>query len=66
MNLQDAIDRCHVRSCVRRRSAPDIKYAKNHSIKIIDRVPTQDALATDWEEWDPRDDDDSSLFMFND
>lgn len=66
MKLQDAIERCHVRSAVRRQSAPDVKYWKNHQIKIVDRIPPEDLDADDWEEYDPRDDDDCSLFMFND
>ena len=66
MNLQDAIDHCHNRSSVRRASQPDVKYNKNHPVPIIERVPTGDQSATDWEEYDPRDDDDCSLFMFND
>jgi hypothetical protein len=49
-----------------RESNPKVKYAKNHPIKIIDRVPPEDRDATDWVEWDPRDHDNCSLFMFND
>lgn len=66
MKLEDAIDTCHVRSAVRRRSRPDVKYWKNHQVPIVDRVPVEDRVAEDWEEFDPRDDDDCSLFMFDD
>ena len=66
MKLEEAITRCHVRSAVRRKSKPDIKYWKNHTELIIDRVPEEDKLTDDWEEYDPRDDDNCSLFMFND
>ena len=66
MKLEKAIETCHVRSAVFRKSKPDKRYYKNHTVKIIDRVPTEDLLADDWEEYDPRDEDDTSLFMFND
>ena len=66
MNLINAIDKCHVRSAVYRKSKPDIKYWKNHTERIVIRVPEQDQMAVDWEEYDPRDQDDTSLFMFND
>lgn len=66
MKLEEAISWCHVRSAVRRKSKPELKYWKNHTIPIIDRVPDADKSADDWEEYDPRDDDDCSLFMFND
>jgi len=66
MKLKEAIAQCHVRSAVYRKSKPDKKYYKNHTIKIIDRVPVDEQSANDWEEYDPRDDDDTSLFMYND
>ena len=66
MKLEDAISMCHVRSAVRRESKPTVKYWKNHEIPIIDRVPQSEQNAIDWEEYDPREDDDCSLYMFND
>ena len=66
MLLKEAIKLCHVRSAVYRKSKPDKKYWKNHTTPIVQRVPILDQLANDWEEYDPRDDDDTSLFMFND
>lgn len=66
MNLLDAISTCHVRSAVYRKSHSEIKFWKNHTEKIIDRVPPDWKSANDWEEYDPRDDDEGSLFMFND
>jgi hypothetical protein len=45
---------------------PGIKYYKNHSVTLLARIPIEDQSALDWEEYDPRDDDDCSLFMFND
>lgn len=65
MDYQKAKEWCHVRSAIYRKSK-GVKYWKNHSVKLDDRVPEQDKLANDWEEYDPRDDDDCSLFMFND
>jgi hypothetical protein len=66
MRLEDAIDKCHVRSAVYRKSNPSVRYWKNNSQSILERVPDEDRLAMDWEEHDPRDEDDGSLFMFND
>lgn len=66
MKLEAAIDSCHVRSAVRRKSRPDVKYWKNHQVPIINRVPAVDSQADDWEEYDPREDDNCSLFMYND
>jgi hypothetical protein len=66
MTLMEAIERCHVRSAVYRESKPSVRYYKNHPEKIISRVPPEDQLADDWQEYDPRDDDTCSLFMFND
>ena len=66
MELLRAIEKCHVRSAVYRTSNPAVRYYKNHSIDIVDRVTVEDRTATDWEEYDPRDDDDCSLFMYND
>ena len=66
MLLKEAIKLCHVRSAVYRKSKPDKKYWKNHTVPIIEQVPVEDMIGTDWEEYDPRDDDDTSLFMFND
>ena len=65
MNYQDAKSRCHVRSAIFRESK-GVKYWKNHPIPLDKRVPAEDQAATDWREYDPRDDDDTSLFMFND
>ena len=59
-------DRCHVRSAIYRLSNPSVKYWKNMRVCLDDRVPDKDKQATDWAEYDPRDDDDGSLFMFND
>jgi len=66
MKYQDAKNKCHVRSAIFRTSAPDLMYWKNHTESLDSRVPEADKLASDWEEYDPRDDDDGSLFMFND
>ena len=66
MEIDRAIDICHVRSAIFRKAKPDLRYYKNHSVPFKTRIPIADQLAVDWEEYDPRDDDDSSLFMFND
>ena len=56
---------CHVRSAIYR-EAQMKRYWKNHPESLDDRVPDKDKLATDWKEYDPREDDTGSLFMFND
>lgn len=65
MTYQEAKDKCHVRSAIYRESKK-IRFWKNHPVKLDDRVPDDDKLAYDWLEYDPRDDDTGSLFMFND
>ena len=46
---------CHVRSAIYRTSNPKVKYNKNHPISFDERIPDADKVATDWEEYDPRD-----------
>lgn len=65
MNYEDARDKCHVRSAIYRTSVGK-RYWKNHTVRLDDRVPARDKLADDWEEYDPRDSDSGSLFMYND
>ena len=65
MTYEDAKIYCHVRSAIYRESKR-IRFWKNHSVKLDDRVPDEDKLAIDWLEYDPREEDDGSLFMFND
>lgn len=66
MKLKDAINSCAVRSAVRRKSNPNIKFWKNHTESINSRVPIEWQNADDWEEYDPREEDNSSLYMYND
>ena len=66
MDFKKAVTTCHVRSAIYRTIDPTKRYYKNHTIKLEDRVPIEDQKYNDWEEYDPRDDDDCSLFMFND
>lgn len=66
MELEKAIKTCHVRSALRRKSKPNVKFWKNHTESIYGRVPKEWIDADDWEKYDPREDDDSSLFMYND
>ena len=62
----DAKKQCCVRSAIFRSINPDIKYWKNHPVPMDERVPSEDKVMDDWEEYDPRDSDNCSLFMFND
>lgn len=55
MTYEEAKMWCHARSAIRRTSSPSVKYWKNHSVALDDRVPDEDKAATDWEEYDPRD-----------
>lgn len=66
MKIKEAIENCAVRSAIRRKSNPKVKFWKNHTKSIISRVPKEWIDAIDWEEYDPREDDNSSLFMYND
>ena len=66
MKYENAKSMCHMRSAIFRTSKPEIRYWKNHTKSLDSRVPTADKRCDDWEEYDPRDDDDCSLFMFND
>jgi hypothetical protein len=65
MNFSDAVSTCHIRSAIFRKSKPKMRYWKNNIYSLNERVPKEDQEADDWEEYDPRSDDGSSLFMFN-
>ena len=65
MTYDEAEQYCHVRSAIYRESNK-IRYWKNHPISLDKRVPDEDKSKTDWKEYDPRDSDNGSLFMFND
>ena len=65
MKYAEVKGQCHVRSAIYRKSV-GTKYWKNDTESLDSRVPDEDKSATDWEEYDPREDDNCSLFMFND
>ncbi len=62
MTFTQAKHSCHVRSAIRRKSQPDIRYWKNHQIPLELQVPYADKLADDWEEYDPREHTECSEF----
>ncbi len=62
MNYEDAKRSIHVRSSLRRRSKPGELYPKNHDVPFDDRVSLADQNATDWEEFDPREQPECSEF----
>ena len=62
MTYENAKCCCHVRSAIRRKSKPDKKYWKNHTMSLDDRVPNNDKDGTDWEEFDPREHEECSAF----
>jgi len=53
---------CHVRSAIYRESKPKEKFWKNHPLSLDERISNTDKKATDWEEWDPREHEESSAF----
>lgn len=65
MTFEEAKQTCHVRSAIYRKAKPKERYWKNRH-DPFGGVSEEDRRATDWEEYDPRDDDDCSLFMYND
>jgi len=65
MEYEKARDWCHVRSSIYRPSVGK-RYKKNHPISLDERVPDAEKKYSDWEEYDLRDADETSLFMFND
>lgn len=66
MNFKNAVETCHVRSAIYRAESPNIRYWKNNKLSLYEQVPIGDQNMSDWEEYDPRDNDESTLFMFND
>jgi len=65
MKYEDARDTCHMRSAIYRKSVKT-RYWKNNKYSLDYRILPDQKLADDWEEYDPRDYDEGSLFMFND
>ena len=64
MKFEDAVNACPVRGAIHRPNG--IRYWKNHPKLLVEQVPAEDQKSSDWSIHDPRDDDDSSLFMYND
>lgn len=63
-NFEKAVAWCHVRSAI---YLPLGKhYWKNRTESLRERIPWYLRIIPLWREYDPRDDDDGSLFMFND
>ena len=65
-SFENAVECCAVREAIFRNSNPSVKYYKNNQLTLHERVPLEDQMENDWRIYDPRDDDDCSLFMFND
>ena len=65
MTYDEAKKYCANRGAIQR-SCSDTRYYKNHSTKLDDRVSDLDKLANDWIIYDPREEDNSSLFSYND
>jgi hypothetical protein len=62
MTYEQAQRSIHVRSAMRRKSRRGVLYWKNHELTFDERVPEHDKVATDWEEYDPREHPGSSSF----
>lgn len=56
MTYDDAKSRCHVRSAIYREASPGRRFWKNHPTPLDERVPDEWKAATDWREFDPRED----------
>lgn len=65
MTFEQAVNTAHVRSAIYREGTSQL-FWKNHTIPLEVQVPKVEQNATDWLEFDPRDSDSCSLFMFND
>jgi hypothetical protein len=61
MEFKEACSLCAVRSAIYRESRPTVRYWKNHTVPLTERVPVEDQAATDWKEHDPNDDYNCSL-----
>ena len=64
MEFEEAVSSCPVRGAIYQ--SLNSKYWKNHPIRLKERVTEKEQTLSNWEVYDPRDDDDCSLFMFND
>lgn len=64
MTYVEAKFHCAVRSAIFRKSK-GTRYWKNHHTPLDDRVPDEDKLATDWEEYDPRENGPAYLMLDN-
>jgi rubredoxin len=54
MKIQDAIEICHIRSAIYRKSNPSVRYWKNSLVPLDQQVTWHwDRDADDWEEYDP-------------
>ena len=62
MKLKRVVEICHVRSAIYRKSNPNKLYWKNHFISLEKRIHFWDKFANDWEEYDPRDNDNTSIY----
>ena len=62
MTYEEVKKICHVRSAIRRKSKPNVKYWYNHAESLDARVPGCDKSATDWEEYDPREHEECSAY----
>ena len=62
MQYEEAKSICHVRSAIRRKSKPDNKYWNNHTESLDSRIPDKEKSASDWEEYDPREQPDCSAY----
>ena len=64
MTFEDAVQSCPVRGAI---YLPDGKrYFKNYPQTLEEQVPKELQKSLGWAIFDPRDEDDCSLFMFND
>lgn len=65
LTFDQAVSLSHNRSAIYRKGH-STRFWKNTETPLKSRVPAVDQAEDDWLEYDPRDEDSCSLFMFND
>ncbi len=53
MTFDEAATGCLVRGLIYRKAKPEVKWGKNHTVPLAERVPVEDQAATDWCDADP-------------
>jgi hypothetical protein len=54
MKFIEAVLKCHVRSSIYRKAIPDKLYPNNSTKSLAIRIPVEEQMHDDWEEYDPK------------